>query len=221
MAKRSPRVPALLRQLAGDPLGLGRGGPVARARGSCAPARPTRRPRRAVDLPVLRSRLRPEGLRQGRAGRADRGRPRLADLPRAAVPEGRGVGEPRQQPAARDQGQVPAPARHRVGGPRPRDGDGHDRRPRDRRPARETWEDVNDDGEPLQPHARAGVPRRRDAGHRGELPASRSASPRRARCRSRTRPAYDTPPRSPVWGPRSGAAAPPRSSRTCRTRTAS
>jgi formate dehydrogenase major subunit len=37
----------------------------------------------------------------------------------------------------------------------------------------------------------------------------------------RTRRAYDTAPRSPVWGPRSGAAAPLRSSRTCRTPTAS
>ena len=39
--------------------------------------------------------------------------------------------------------------------------------------------------------------------------------------RSRTRPAYDTPPPSPVWGPRSAGAARPRSSRTSRTPTAS
>ncbi len=40
--------------------------------------------------------------------------------------------------------------------------------------------------------------------------SSRRPSRRWAPCRSRTRPAYDTPARSPVWGPRSGAAAPPR-----------
>ena len=39
-----------------------------------------------------------------------------------------------------------------------------------------------------------------------------------ARSRSRTRRAYDTPPRSPVWGPRSGAAAPPQPCRTSSTR---
>ena len=36
-----------------------------------------------------------------------------------------------------------------MGGARPRDGDGHDRRPRRRAPASETWEDADDDGEPL------------------------------------------------------------------------
>ena len=51
--------------------------------------------------------------------------------------------------------------------------------------------------------------------------SSRSCSPRWARSRSRTRRAYDTAPPSPVWGPRSVAAAPPPSSRTCRTPTAS
>ena len=42
-----------------------------------------------------------------------------------------------------------------------------------------------------------------------------------ASSRSRTRPAYDTALRSPVWGPRSGGAARPTSSRICRTPTAS
>ena len=36
------------------------------------------------------------------------------------------------------------PARHRVGGARPRHGDGHDRRPRDRDPRRATWEDADE-----------------------------------------------------------------------------
>ena len=43
----------------------------------------------------------------------------------------------------------------------------------------------------------------------------------RARSRSRTRPVFDTAPRSPVWGPRSVVAAPPTSCRTCSTPTAS
>ena len=51
--------------------------------------------------------------------------------------------------------------------------------------------------------------------------SSRSCSPRWARCRSRTRPVFDTPPRSPVWGPPSAVAAPPTSSRTWSTPTAS
>src|SRR4051794_34982807 len=61
-----------------------------------------RRSRRPVDLPVLRRRLWPEGLRLRREGRPDRGRSRLAGLARPAVPEGRGLARLRQQPAARD-----------------------------------------------------------------------------------------------------------------------
>src|SRR3954454_3177477 len=51
--------------------------------------------------------------------------------------------------------------------------------------------------------------------------SSRSCSRRWARCRSRTRPAYDTAPPCPVWARRSGAAAPATSSRTSRTPIAS
>ena len=39
--------------------------------------------------------------------------------------------------------------------------------------------------------------------------------------RSRTRPGYDTPPRCPVWAPRSAAARPPTTSKTSPTATAS
>ena len=42
------------------------------------PAHGARRPRRPVDLPLLRRRLRAAGVRQGRAGHPDRGRSRLA-----------------------------------------------------------------------------------------------------------------------------------------------
>jgi len=85
----------------------------------------------------------------------------------------------------------------------------------------ETWEAGERPGPGPAPHARAGDARRRDAGLRGELPAQEVVHRDGRGCRSRTRPAYDTRAPSPVWGHRSGAAAPPRSSRTCRTPTAS
>ena len=50
---------------------------------------------------------------------------------------------------------------------------------------------------------------------------SRSCSLRSGPSRSRTRPAYDTPRRSPVWGSRSVAGAPPPTRVTSSTRTAS
>ena len=103
--------------------------------------------------------------------------------------------------------------RHRVGGARARDGDGHDRRARRSPPARTAGR---------TPTTRAGASTARWASPTSAAPrsttrrttSSRSSSRRWARSRSRTRRAYDTAPRSPVWGPRSGAAAPPRSSRT-------
>ncbi len=76
-------------------------------------------------------------------------------------------------------------------------------------------------GRAAQAHAGHRPPGRRDAGQRGELPDQEVLHGGSARCPWRTRPAYDTPPRCPVWGPRSGAAAPPPSSRTSPTATAS
>jgi len=64
-----------------------------------------------VDLPVLRRGLRPARLRQGREGHPDRGRPRLADLARAAVPQALGLQAAPRAPRARVRGQVPPPAR--------------------------------------------------------------------------------------------------------------
>ena len=49
------------------------------------------------------------------------------------------VTSPLRQPKVRYRAAV----RHRVGGPRPRHGDGHDRRPGAGRPASETWEDTD------------------------------------------------------------------------------
>src|SRR3569833_2964661 len=51
--------------------------------------------------------------------------------------------------------------------------------------------------------------------------SSSRSTPRSAWCRSRTRRGYDIAPRSPVWGSRSDAAAPRRSSRICSMSTAS
>ena len=47
-------------------------------------------------------------------------------------------------------------------------------------------------------------PRRGDPRQRGELPHQEAVHRRWARCRSRTRPVFDTAPPSPVWGPRFG-----------------
>ena len=68
----------VLRQLTGpDP--LGRGAAVQSARTAGAARRAPRPPTGSSErLPVLRGRLRPEGLRQGRDGHPDRGRPGLA-----------------------------------------------------------------------------------------------------------------------------------------------
>ncbi len=173
-----------------------------------------------VDLPLLRGRLRPGRLHAGRRADRHRGQPALADQPGHALPEGLGLAPARPAARSPDEGQVPAPRRDRVGGARPRDGDGHDRRARRSPPARTAGR---------TPTTRAAASTARWASPTSAARRSttrRTTSSRRpsrpwARSRSRTRPAYDTPPRSPVWGPRSGAAAPPTSSRTCRTRTAS
>ena len=209
------------RQVTGtDPLGRGQGGAVAPlARPGAADGHG--RPRRALGLPVLRRRLRAEGVRQGREGRPDRGQPRLADLARPAVPEGQ-----REQAARHG----PAAASRRCSTARPT------RRNGPSSTSRRAMDMVTAavPGGPAQ-----GLAGRRPAGQlrsaaRSASPASaarrsttkrttssRSSSRRRARSRSRTRPVFDTPPPSPVWGPASGAAAPPTPSRTSPTPTAS
>ena len=196
---------------------------VGRHRGA-RPAHAPRRPRRPLGLPLLRRRLRAARLRRGRRGHADRGRPREPDLARPALPQGRGEQEPRHEPAPGGPGEVPAAVRDGVGGARPRHGDGPDRRP-DRRHARG---DLGGElarrggpGVPDPPHARARVrwAARRSTTRR--TTSSRSCSRRSARSRSRTRPAYDTAPPSPVWGRRSDEAARPPTRRTSPTPTAS
>ena len=111
-------------------------------------------------------------------------------------PKGAASEKPRQQPAAGDQGPLPPAARHRVGGARPRHGDGHDRRAVIATRARDL-------GGPRrrrrpEPHARA-----RFLGgatlDTEENYLIKKCFTALARSRSRTRRAYDTAPRSPVW----------------------
>ena len=123
------------------------------------------------------------------------------------------------QPGPADEGAVPAPVRHRMGAAESGPGDGHDRRPGGR----------DQEGE-LAGGAR------RQAGRRGRwaspvsaaplwtmrrTTSSRSSGRRSARSRSRTRPAYDTPPLFPVWGQASAVAGLPRFLAILLTRTAS
>ena len=137
-------------------------------------------------------------LHARRRARRHRGQPALADQPGHAVPEG--LRAPPARPAARppDEGQVPPPGRHGVGGARPRDGDGHDRRAVDRRPRGRLA------GHRPQGHR---VNRTLGFAHLGGATLDNEENYLLkklytgdwARSRSRTRPAYDTPPRCPVW----------------------
>ena len=203
----------VIRQLgSGDFLGRGprspRSGP---ARSRRAPSRRTESSRASV--PTAPSAA-ASGSSSRTSGRSHRGRPRLARLARTAVPQGIGQRAARQQPRPPAQGALPPAGRHAVGEPRPRDGDADDHRPLRR-----------------EPHAPAGrTGRARPATPRApwaslrwgarrwttrRTTSSRSCSQPPAPSRSRTRPVFDTPPRSPVWGPRSDAAAPPSTCRTC------
>ena len=136
------------------------------------------------------------------------GQPRAGCARRARASLQLTTGAARESP-----GLLPAPARHRVGGPRPRHGDGHDRRPGDRDPASRLAVGGRRAGAPAARSASPASAARPSTTRR--TTSSRSCSPRWARSRSRTRPGYDTPPPSPVWGPRSAAAGPPPSCRTC------
>src|SRR6266545_1369214 len=145
-----------------------KGGPV-RALPDPGAADRRSRPRRPLHLSVLRRRLRPARLRQGRRGDADRRRPREPGLTRPAVPEGCRLPKLRPEPVTRIQGQVPVPVRQRLGRPFARRRHGDDRRPH-RPHARGALAGDERKGRPRQPHAGDRQPRRRDAGQRGELP---------------------------------------------------
>ena len=181
-----------------------------------------RRPRRRLGLPLLRRRLRPAGLRQGRAGHPDRGRPRQPDLPRAPVPEGLGHEAARHEPRPADEGPVPRA-----------------RTPPSGRSSRST-QAMDMIADRVIARARGGLAGRDDAGRATSSAArsasrtsaaprsttrrttsSRSCSPRSAPSRSRTRPAYDTRSTVPGLGTSFGRGGATTSSRTCRTPTAS
>ena len=210
------------RQLTGtDPLGRGAAAKSDRSRRAHRPHR-DRRLGGPLGLPVLRGRLRAAGLRQGRPGHPDRGRPGQPDLPGPALPEGLGQQEPGHQ-RRRGSSKVLLPPAVR----------------------RRDWEELDLDtamdmiadrvlaardadlggrrrrGPAAQPHAGHLQPRRRDAGQRRELPDQEAVHRDGRASRSRTRPVFDTPPPSPVWGPASVVAGPPDSSRIWPTPTAS
>jgi hypothetical protein len=84
----------------------------------------------------------------------------------------------------------------------------------------ETWEEETDDGQPLKRtlgiHFLGGATL--DSAENYHVKKLFTAL---GALSIENQAAYDTARPSPVWGPRSGAAAPPRSSRTCRTQAAS
>ena len=193
--------------------------------GAASDRRSAQRPDRGaeghrVGLPVLRRGLRSARVHARRRAGRHRGQSAVADQPGDVVPEGRVLAPAGGATGAADEGEVPPAGRHRMGGTRARAGDGHDRRPGDRR-ARGRLAGHRPPRLARGPHAGVRPPRAGRPSTTRRTTSSRSCSPRWGRCRSRTRREYDTAPRSPVWGHRSGAAAPPTSSRTSRTPTAS
>ena len=155
-------------------------------------------------------------------GRPDRGRPGQPGLARPAVPQGLGEQEPGHQPPARR-------PRSRTAGPTAPSGRSStsttamdmiaDRVLEARGATR--GRTLDEQGRPLRRTHGHRQPGRRDAGQRGELPHQEAVHRDGRASRSRTRPVFDTPPPSPVWGPASAVAAPPASSRTWPTLTAS
>ena len=206
------------------PTRLGRGAAVRSAATEAITVARTedRRPSGQEHLPVLRGRA-AVSASTSRASASCRSRA-IPDSPVSRgrlCPKGSASEQLVNSPGRATHGQVPAPVRHRVGGPPPRASDGDDRRPRPRDPAPAPGRTSTTSGEGAAPHARHRQPRRRDAGQRRELPHQEALHRRSESYRSRTRPVFDTVPPSPVWGPRSDAAEPRPSSRTCRTLTAS
>ena len=88
-------------------------------------------------MSLLRRGLRPAGVRKdGRVIQIE-GDPDSPISRGRLCPKGSASEQLREQPRARVPGQVPASPRHGVGGARPRDGHGHDRRPGGGRPGRD------------------------------------------------------------------------------------
>ena len=167
----------------------------------------------------------------GRRGRPDHrhpGQPRLPDQRGHPLPQRRRDVPTGEQRTALDQGQVPRPGQRPLGGQAPRLGDGPHRGPDQADPRRELQRVPGDPRrqgrhgeEARDEHLRPRLARRRDDGQRVELRPSEADARAGGRLPSRTRPGYDTPPRSPVWGSASVAAVPRHSRATSSTRTRS
>ena len=177
------------------------------------------RPDGRLRVSLLRCRLWPAGLRKGRQDHRHRGRPGLPDLARLSLPERRRHLPIGRRRTPRAPCPLPAPARDRLGANSARAGHGHGRRAGEDH----TRPDLGGQGQRAilftgrwESPTSAGPP-----STTRRTMSSRSCSPRSESSRSKTRPVFDTPPRSPVWGPRSEEAAPPRSSRICSLPTAS
>ena len=100
-------------------------------------------------------------------------------------------------------------ARHRVGEDSARAGHGHGGRAREENARRELGRQ-RQGRRAAAPHHGDRAPGRRHARQRRKLPHQEAVHRRSASFRSKIRPVFDTPPRSPVWGPRSDEAAQPR-----------
>ena len=201
----------LLRQLDGDPLGLGRAAQSRRSRGLPGPHRRRRPGRRARSARTAPSAAASVVYVAGRADHPDRGRPATARSPGARC-------------ARRARRRVSSSSQ--PGRAAPRSSTGARTAPSGRSSPLDAAMDMIADRVHRHPRETAGrtptttaaastarSASRTSAARRSttrRTTSSRSCSRRWASSRSRTRPAYDTPPRSPVWGPRSGAAAPPR-----------
>ena len=125
----------VLRPASPGPDRLGRGAAVASPHQRLRCRGPAPRTGRRQRLPVLRGRLRAAGVtsRTSKVIQIE-GDPDSPVSRGRLCPKGSASLQLDDRPGPRDQVQLPAAARHRVGGPRPRHGDGHDRRPGDRDP---------------------------------------------------------------------------------------
>ncbi len=182
-----------------------------------------RRHRHRGPLPLLRRRLRPAHLHQGRQAHRHRGRTRESPINEGTLcPKGANAFQLAVNPASRHPGALPGSLLRPLGDPKPLDWalDQIAHRVKAARDADFTAR------ERVRPAAQLGAlhrhSRRSDDRQRGELP-HQEAVRRRAGCGLDREPGPDMTlaPRCPVWAPRSAAARPPITSRTSPTAIAS
>src|SRR5262249_10091556 len=133
-----------------------------------ASAEDRRRAGGALDLSLLWRRMRTARLPPGREARLDRRRSRVADLARAALPEGRSELRAPDPSRAADEGSLPRAEGEAVDASRPRNRDGHGGGPG----LGDALAHVRGDARRPAAHAvlRDRAPRRRDPRQRRELP---------------------------------------------------